>query len=119
MPPFLATIPSYSSKEIWKAVKERFTSSQSSNRARIFNDFLYLTFKEDAVNSFITEVQVSIKKMIDVGIDLPQDLLAYLVLFKFPASLQLLKRQIMHSDKDLKVEFTLWTVQSCSLLGEK
>ncbi|KNZ53007.1 hypothetical protein VP01_3372g2 [Puccinia sorghi] len=43
--------------------------------------------------------------MIDVGIDLPQDILAYLILFKFPASLQLLKRQIMHSDKDLKVEF--------------
>ncbi|KNZ54967.1 hypothetical protein VP01_2804g1 [Puccinia sorghi] len=94
-----------SAKEIWKSVKERFASSQSSNRARIFNDFLYLTFKEDAVDSFITEFRVSIKKMIDVGIDLPQDILAYLVLFKFPASLQLLKRQIMHSDKDLKVEF--------------
>ncbi|KNZ54277.1 hypothetical protein VP01_2990g2 [Puccinia sorghi] len=40
-----------------------------------------------------------------MGIDPPQDILAYLVLFKFPSSLQLLKRQIMHSDKDLKVEF--------------
>ncbi|KNZ61861.1 hypothetical protein VP01_13494g1, partial [Puccinia sorghi] len=38
-------------------------------------------------------------------IDLPQDILAYLVLFNFPASLKPLKRQIMHSDKDLKVEF--------------
>ncbi|KNZ46945.1 hypothetical protein VP01_680g6 [Puccinia sorghi] len=94
-----------SAKEIWKAIKDRFASSQSSNRARIFNDFLYLNFKEDAIDSFITEVRVSIKKMIDVGIDLPQDILAYLVLFKFPSSLQLLKRQIMHSDKDLKVEF--------------
>ncbi|KNZ63834.1 hypothetical protein VP01_1095g1 [Puccinia sorghi] len=94
-----------SAKEIWKSIKERFASSQSSNRARIFNDFLYLNFKEDAVDSFITDVRVSIKKMIDVGIDLPQDILAYLVLFKFPASLHLLKRQIMHSDKDLKVEF--------------
>ncbi|KNZ54706.1 hypothetical protein VP01_2878g3 [Puccinia sorghi] len=94
-----------SAKEIWKSLKERFASSQSSNRARIFNDFLYLNFKEDAVDNFITEVRVAIKKMIDVGIDLPQDILAYLVLFKFPPSLQLLKRQIMHSDKDLKVEF--------------
>ncbi|KNZ63110.1 hypothetical protein VP01_11879g1, partial [Puccinia sorghi] len=49
--------------------------------------------------------RVAIKKMINVGIDLPQDILAYLVLFKFPSSLQPLKRQIMHSDKDLKVEF--------------
>ncbi|KNZ53408.1 hypothetical protein VP01_3247g2 [Puccinia sorghi] len=94
-----------SAKEIWKTIKERFDSSQSSNRARIFNDFLYLNFKEDAVDTFITEVRVAIKKMIDVGIDLPQDILAYLVLFKFPPSLQLLKRQIMHSDKDFKVEF--------------
>ncbi|KNZ54761.1 hypothetical protein VP01_2861g4 [Puccinia sorghi] len=60
---------------------------------------------EDAVNSFITEVRVSIKKMIDVVIDLPKDILAYLVLFKFPALLQLLKRKIMHSEKDLKVKF--------------
>ncbi|KNZ51184.1 hypothetical protein VP01_4057g3 [Puccinia sorghi] len=77
-----------SAKNIWKAIKERF-----------------VFFKEDVVDSFITKVQVSIKKMIDVGFNLPQDILAYLVLFKFPASLQLLKRQIMHSDKDLKVEF--------------
>ncbi|KNZ45887.1 hypothetical protein VP01_771g3 [Puccinia sorghi] len=94
-----------SAKEIWKSIKERFASAQSSNRARIFNDFLYLNFKEDAVDSFITDVRVSIKKLIDVGIDLPQDILAYLVLFKFPNSLQLLKRQIMHSDKELNVEF--------------
>ncbi|KNZ63111.1 hypothetical protein VP01_11879g2, partial [Puccinia sorghi] len=60
---------------------------------------------EDDTDSFITEVRVAIKKMINVGIDLPQDILAYLVLFKFPSSLQPLKRQIMHSDKDLKVEF--------------
>ncbi|KNZ50786.1 hypothetical protein VP01_423g5 [Puccinia sorghi] len=94
-----------SAKELWKSIKERFASSQSSNRARIFNDFLYLTFKEDAIETFITEIRITIKKMIDVGIDLPQDILAYLILFKFPATLHLLKRQIMHSDKDLKVEF--------------
>ncbi|KNZ54549.1 hypothetical protein VP01_2917g2 [Puccinia sorghi] len=40
-----------------------------------------------------------------VGIDLPEYILVYLVLLKFPASLQLLKCQIMHSDKDLKVKF--------------
>ncbi|KNZ53816.1 hypothetical protein VP01_3129g4 [Puccinia sorghi] len=43
-------------KEIWKSIKERFVSSQASNCARIFNNFLYLSFKEDAVDSFITEV---------------------------------------------------------------
>ncbi|KNZ59574.1 hypothetical protein VP01_1700g5 [Puccinia sorghi] len=94
-----------SAQKLWHAIKERFSSSQASNRARIFNDFLYIKFLEDGVESFVTSVKVAIKKMVDVGIDLPQDILSYLVLFKFPTSLQLLKRQIMHSDKELSVEF--------------
>ncbi|KNZ54278.1 hypothetical protein VP01_2990g3 [Puccinia sorghi] len=56
-----------SAKEIWKSIKERFALSQSSNRARVFNDFLYLNFKEDAIDSFIMEVRVSIKKMVNMG----------------------------------------------------
>lgn len=43
--------------------------------------------------------------MVDVGINIPEDILAYLILFKFPNSLHHLKRQIMHSDKTLKVDF--------------
>jgi hypothetical protein len=94
-----------SEKLLWTAIKERFASSQSSNRARIFNDFLYLKFKEDGLETFITKVRVAIKKLVDVGIDLPKDVLAYLILFKFPDLLNNLKRQIMHSDKDLTAEF--------------
>jgi hypothetical protein len=94
-----------SARLLWKAIKDRFTSSQSSNRARIFNEFLYVKFKEEAIKAFVTDTKVSIKKLVDVGIDLPQDILAYLILFKFPDSLQLLKHQIMHSDKELTVEF--------------
>ncbi|KNZ53397.1 hypothetical protein VP01_3250g2 [Puccinia sorghi] len=94
-----------SAKSLWKAIKDRFASSQASNRARIFNEFLYIKFREDAVDAFITDIKVSIKKLVDVGIDLPQDILAYLILFKFPDNLQILKQQIMHSDKDLSVEF--------------
>ncbi|KNZ56080.1 hypothetical protein VP01_24g6 [Puccinia sorghi] len=82
-----------------------FASSQSSNCAHMFNNFLYVKFQEDLVETFVTDIKVSIKKLVNVGIDLPQDILAYLVLFKFPNSLQNLKRQIMHSDKELDVEF--------------
>ncbi|KNZ46501.1 hypothetical protein VP01_720g8 [Puccinia sorghi] len=96
---------SESAQKIWLSIKERFASSQSSNRARMFNDFLYVKFQEDAVETFVTNIKVTIKKMVDVGIKLPEDILAYLVLFKFPNSLQNLKRQIMHSDKDLDVKF--------------
>ncbi|KNZ51984.1 hypothetical protein VP01_3740g2 [Puccinia sorghi] len=94
-----------SAQKLWLSIKERFASSQASNRARIFNDFLYVKFQEEAVEAFVTDIKVSIKKLVDVGIDLPQDILAYLVLFKFPASMQNLKRQIMHSDKELNVKF--------------
>ncbi|KNZ43830.1 hypothetical protein VP01_982g8 [Puccinia sorghi] len=96
---------SESAQKIWSSIKDRFASSQSSNRARMFNDFLYVKFQEDAVETFVTDIKVAIKKLVDVGIELPKDILAYLVLFKFPNSLQSLKRQIMHSDKDLSVEF--------------
>lgn len=71
----------------------------------MFNDFLYVKFQEDSMESFVTDIKVAIKKLVDVGIELPQDILAYLVLFKFPNSLQTLKRQIMHSDKELDVEY--------------
>ncbi|KNZ54495.1 hypothetical protein VP01_2932g7 [Puccinia sorghi] len=94
-----------SAQKLWSSIKDRFASSQSSNRARMFNDFLYVKFQEDGVETFVTDIKVAIKKLVDVGIELPQDILAYLVLFKFPNSLQSLKRQIMHSDKDLNVEF--------------
>ncbi|KNZ49413.1 hypothetical protein VP01_5024g1, partial [Puccinia sorghi] len=91
--------------KLWMAIKEKFASSQASNRARVFKEFLYTKFKEDEVEGFITDTKVSIKKLVDVGIDLPQDIIAYLILFKFPESLQSLKRQIMHSDKELTAEF--------------
>ncbi|KNZ50330.1 hypothetical protein VP01_4489g2 [Puccinia sorghi] len=92
-------------QKLWLSIKESFASLQSSNRARIFNKFLYVKFHEDAVETFVTDIKVAIKKLVDVGINLPQDILAYLVLFKFPSSMQTLKHQIMHSDKELDVSF--------------
>lgn len=96
-----------SAKLLWQTIKERFSSSQTANRARIFNEFLYLQFKTDLINLFITETKISMKKMIDVGIDLPDDILAYLILFKFPSTLQSLRQQIMHSDKSVSVKLVL------------
>ncbi|KNZ52978.1 hypothetical protein VP01_337g5 [Puccinia sorghi] len=88
-------------QKLWLSIKECFASLQSLNRACIFNDFLYVKFQEDAVETFVTDIKVAIKKLVDVGIDLPQDILAYLVLFKLLSSMQTLKHQIMHSDKKL------------------
>ncbi|KNZ56716.1 hypothetical protein VP01_2338g5 [Puccinia sorghi] len=75
-------------QRIWLLIKELFALSQYSNRARMFNNFLYVKFQEDAVELFVTDIKVAIKKLVDIGIELPQDILAYLALFKFPNSLQ-------------------------------
>ncbi|KNZ56783.1 hypothetical protein VP01_2319g1 [Puccinia sorghi] len=40
-----------SAQKIWISIKERYASSQSSNRARMFNKFLYIKFQEDAVET--------------------------------------------------------------------
>lgn len=96
-----------SAKLLWKAIIQKFASLQASNRARVFNSFLYLTFNPDDIVEFITRVKVSLKKMAEVGIKLPDDIVAYLILFKFPASMDDFKRQIMHSDKELSVDYVL------------
>ncbi|KNZ46157.1 hypothetical protein VP01_7500g1, partial [Puccinia sorghi] len=43
-------------QKMWAAIKEHFASSQASNRARIFNDFLYIKFQEECVETFVTDV---------------------------------------------------------------
>lgn len=42
-----------------------------------------------------------------MGIELPTDIIAYLVLFKFPPSMQNMKTQIMHSTANMKIETVL------------
>lgn len=95
-----------SAKLLWKSIKERFALSQTANQAQIFNKFLYQEFRTEDI-PFITQTKISIKKMADVGIDLPDDIVAYLLLFKFPPQLHLLRQQIMHSDKEITVDLVL------------
>lgn len=94
-----------SAKAIWQEIKERYSSSEASICAQIFNDFLHVSFKEEDITHFVTKIKTSIEKMNDIGIDLPQDILAYLILFKFPVTLHDLKRQLMHSNKTIGVDF--------------
>lgn len=84
-----------------------FASSQTSNQAIIFNDLLYHHFKPDSIDLFITEMKNSLKKIIDLGMDLPNNILSYLILFKFPSCLQSLPQKIMHSNKDVTVNLVL------------
>lgn len=93
-------------KLIWISTQEHFASSQSANRVRFFNGFLHLSM-ENNIKAFVTTVKIYLKKMTEVGIELPSNIIAYLVLFKFPSSMQHMKSQIMHSTTEMKVDVVL------------
>lgn len=92
---------------IWTAAKTHFASSQSANRARVFNNFLYLPFNEQQIHRFVTTVKIHLNKLMEVGIELPTDILAYLVLFKFPPSLKSIQSQIMHGVHSITANYVL------------
>lgn len=62
---------------------------------------------ESNINAFVTSVKFYLMKMTKVGIELPLDIVAYLVLFKFPASMQNMKSQIMHATTEMKIDLVL------------
>ncbi|KNZ50430.1 hypothetical protein VP01_4430g3, partial [Puccinia sorghi] len=76
-----------SAQKIWKSILEYFDSSQASNRARVFNAVLHIQFNPNDVQDFITQVKTSISCLHEVGINLPKDIIAYLILHKLPASM--------------------------------
>ncbi|KNZ56017.1 hypothetical protein VP01_251g9 [Puccinia sorghi] len=96
-----------SSKKIWKSISDYFASSQASNRARIFNAVLHVQFNPNDVLEFITQVKTAISRLHEVGIILPKDIIAYLILHKLPPSMTNISQQITHSDKEITPELVL------------
>lgn len=93
-------------KVIWISTQEHFASSQSANRALFVNGFLHLLMGSN-IETFIKTIKIYLKNMTKFGIELPSDIIAYLVLFKFPSLMQHMKSQIMHSTTDMKVDVVL------------
>lgn len=96
-----------SSKKIWKSISDYFASSQASNRARVFNAILHIQFNPNEVQDFITQVKTSISRLHEVGITLPKDIIAYLILNKLPPSMSNISQQITHSEKEITPELVL------------
>ncbi|KNZ53850.1 hypothetical protein VP01_3119g2 [Puccinia sorghi] len=96
-----------SSKKIWKSISDYFASSQASNRARIFNAVLHVQFNPNNVLEFITQIKTAISRLHEVGINLPKDIIAYLILHKLPPSMTNISQQITHSDKEITAELVL------------
>ncbi|KNZ45380.1 hypothetical protein VP01_818g5 [Puccinia sorghi] len=96
-----------SSKKIWKSISDYFASSQASNRARVFNAVLHIQFNPNDVQDFITQVKSALSRLHEVGIDLPKDIIAYLILHKLPPTMINISQQITHSDKPITADLVL------------
>lgn len=96
-----------STKLIWLAAKNHFASSQAANWARLFFNFLYLGFNQNDIDGFVTSIKTHLGKLDEIGIILPDDILSYLILFKLPDLLKIMRSQIMHSGNDLTVKLVL------------
>ncbi|EFP74889.2 uncharacterized protein PGTG_01482 [Puccinia graminis f. sp. tritici CRL 75-36-700-3] len=73
--------------KIWESITNYFASTQPANRARVFNELLDLSFNTSDIQTFITAVRTINSRLFEIGIDLPQDLVAYILLKKLPPAL--------------------------------
>ena len=94
-------------KAIWLSIKVFFASSEASNRARVFFNLLYIALDINNITTFITKIKEAVTRLSEVGIILPPDILAYLIVFKFPSSLDNIKTQITHSERNIDTDLVL------------
>lgn len=52
-------------------------------------------------------MKVYLKKMSKLGIEIPTNIIAYLVLLKFPSLMQNMGSQIMHAKKEMRIDVVL------------
>lgn len=93
--------------QIWADINKYFASNHASNRARIFKEFLRTPFTLANILGFITETKTTLSRLHEVGIDLPSNIIAYLILEKLPANMDTVVQQITHSDKKISPEQVL------------
>lgn len=87
--------------QIWADINEYFASNHASNQARIFKEFLRTPFSFTNIPGFITDTKTSLSRLHEVGINLPADIIGYLILEKLPPSMDTVVQQITHSDKKI------------------
>ncbi|KNZ54905.1 hypothetical protein VP01_281g7 [Puccinia sorghi] len=91
---------------LWKAILKQFMSSEPSNQAQVYNNFSNITFDASNIEKFITEVRSALVKMVDVGINIPEDIITYDLIKRLPSSLDNIKQTITDScnGEDIKPE---------------
>jgi hypothetical protein len=94
-------------RKIWESITNYFASTKPANRARVFNELLDLNFNNSDIQMFINSVRTINNRLFKIGIDLPHDLVAYILLKKLPSALTNISQQITHSNKPLTSDLVL------------
>lgn len=86
-------------KAIWSDLLKNFVSSKPANRAWVYKNFATISFDEANIQHFITEIKTGITRLHKIGIVLPPDILAYMILDKLPSTpaLKAIQQSITHS----------------------
>ena len=65
-------------KAIWKNITKYFASTEACNRARVYWDFHHMTFDSN-ISAFITNAKTKIGCLQEVGIEIPLNIIAYVL----------------------------------------
>lgn len=93
--------------QIWADINEYFASNHASNQARVFKEFLRTPFTYSNIPGFITDTKTAMSRLHEVGIDLPTNIIAYLILEKLPPNMDTVIQQITHADKEISLDQVL------------
>ncbi|PLW49458.1 hypothetical protein PCASD_01967 [Puccinia coronata f. sp. avenae] len=91
-------------RKIWQSITNYFASSKASNRARVFKELLRLRFDVNNILGFITELKSTLARFHEIGIEIADDIVTYLIVDKLPSSLENLAERITQSDEKINPE---------------
>lgn len=76
-----------SAKMIWSDLQEYFLETTTTNRAIVCKRFLHTRLEKGKINQFILNIKVAVENLYHIGIEMPEEILAHLVLDKLPESM--------------------------------
>lgn len=98
-------------KLIWKAIIKFFASSDASNQARVFENLQNLVFNPCDIQGFINSAKIAIRRLHKVGIKIPTNIIAYMLIHKLPGSMSNIKDCIIHNQNLVNPDTVLEHIQ--------
>ncbi|KAH9452641.1 hypothetical protein Pst134EB_033520 [Puccinia striiformis f. sp. tritici] len=94
-------------KLLWIEINNHFAAVNPANRARIHAEFLDIVFDVTNIQGFITSIRTVLAHCHEVGIVVPDDIVAYDILNKLPYSMSTVAQQITHSGHPVTPQLVL------------